>query len=73
VPVNDGAGLLDDKDFFERSFPTSNLAREAADRIEQLEAALRGLYEFNVKHQPDLIDTRIMLIARAALAPEQDK
>ena len=46
---------------------------EAADRIEQLEAALRGLYEFNIKHQPDLIDTRIMLIARAALAPEQDK
>ena len=45
---------------------------EAAARIEALEAALRGLYEFNVKHQPDLIDTRVMLVARAALAPEQD-
>jgi hypothetical protein len=49
------------------------MIRRANDRIEQLEAALWGLYEFNVKHQPDLIDTRIMLIARAALAPEQDK
>lgn len=39
VPVNDGAGLLDGKDFFERSFPTSNLAREAADEIERLTAA----------------------------------
>jgi hypothetical protein len=47
--------------------------RAADARIEQLETALRGLYEFNVKHQPDLIDTRIMLIARTALAPEQDK
>ena len=40
IPVNDGAGLLDGKDFFERSFPTSNLAREAADEIERLTAAL---------------------------------
>ncbi len=38
VPVNDGAGLLDGKDFFERTFPTSNLAREAADEIERLRA-----------------------------------
>jgi hypothetical protein len=38
VPVNDGAGLLDGKDFFERSFPTSNLAHEAADLITQLRA-----------------------------------
>jgi len=36
IPVNDGAGLLDGKDFFERSFPTSPLAREAADEIERL-------------------------------------
>lgn len=42
IPVNDGAGLLDGKDFFERSFPTSNLAREAADEIERLTAALEG-------------------------------
>jgi hypothetical protein len=40
VPVNDGAGLLDGKDFFERSFPTSKLALEAADRIERLETTL---------------------------------
>jgi hypothetical protein len=38
VPVNDGAGLLDDKDFFERQFPASRIALEAADRIEALEA-----------------------------------
>lgn len=38
IPVNDGAGLLDGKDFFERSFPTSNLAREAANEIERLTA-----------------------------------
>ncbi len=41
VPVNDGAGLLDGKDFFERTFPTSNLAREAADEIERLRAATK--------------------------------
>jgi hypothetical protein len=41
VPVNDGAGLLDDKDFFERQFPASRIALEAAARIEALEAALR--------------------------------
>jgi hypothetical protein len=49
------------------------VAREVfTDRVEALEAALRGLYEFCAKHQSDLIDTRVMLIARAALAPEQD-
>lgn len=36
VPVNDGAGLLDGKDFFERTFPTSKAAMEAADEIERL-------------------------------------
>ncbi len=40
VPVNDGAGLLDGKDFFERSSPTSNLACEAATEIERLNAVL---------------------------------
>ncbi len=40
IPVNDGAGLLDGKDFFERSFPTSNLAKEAAAEIERLTGAV---------------------------------
>ncbi|MDB5552800.1 MAG: hypothetical protein JWL86_2784, partial [Rhizobium sp.] len=40
VPVIDGAGLLVGKDFFERTFPTSNLAREAADEIDRLQKAL---------------------------------
>lgn len=40
VPVNDGAGLLDGKDFFERTFPTSKAAMEAADEIERLRQAL---------------------------------
>ena len=42
VPVNDGAGLLNGKDFFERSFPASKSALEAADEIERLRAQLRG-------------------------------
>jgi hypothetical protein len=42
VPVKDGAGLLDGKDFFERTFPSCQLAREAADEIERLTAALEG-------------------------------
>lgn len=45
VPVNDGAGLLDGKDFFERTFPTSKAAMEAADEIEKLRHALRVLLE----------------------------
>jgi hypothetical protein len=44
VPVNDGAGLLNDKDFFERQFPASKIALEAADRIEALEAALHNAF-----------------------------
>lgn len=36
VPVNDGAGLLNGQDFFERSFPASKMAMEAADEIERL-------------------------------------
>ena len=46
VPVNDGAGLLNDKDFFERQFPASKIALEAAARIEALEAALREAERF---------------------------
>ena len=43
VPVNDGAGLLDGKDFFERSFPTSKVAMEAADEIERLRIVLQAM------------------------------
>ena len=42
VPVNDGAGLLDGRDFFERTFPTSKAAMEAADEIERLRHALQA-------------------------------
>lgn len=45
VPVNDGAGLLDGKDFFERTFPTSKAAMEAADEIEMLRNALRDVLD----------------------------
>lgn len=45
VPVNDGAGLLDGKDFFERSFPTSKAAMEAADEIQRLRCALTEMVE----------------------------
>ena len=40
---------------------------EAADRIEALEAALREILDW------DELPLRIQWIARAALAPEQDK
>jgi hypothetical protein len=43
VPVNDGIGLLDGKDFFERTFPTSKAAMEAADEIDRLRAALKKI------------------------------
>lgn len=36
VSVNDGAGLLDGLDYFERQFPTSKAAMEAAAEIERL-------------------------------------
>lgn len=39
VPVKDGAGPLNGQDFFERSFPSSQLAKDAADRIEELQTA----------------------------------
>ena len=40
VPVNDGAGLLNGLDYFERTFPTSKAAMEAADEIEKLREQL---------------------------------
>jgi hypothetical protein len=36
VPVNDGAGLLNGKDTFTRSFPMPPICKEAADEIERL-------------------------------------
>jgi len=58
VPVNDGAGLLDGKDFFERTFPASKAAMEAADEIERLRKALEEISRFK---------TQAGLMARAAL------
>ena len=52
VPVNDGAGLLDGKDFFERSFPTSKAAIEAADEIERLRQEVSRLSEQTVEWYP---------------------
>jgi hypothetical protein len=77
VPVNDGAGLLDGKDFFERSFPTSKSAMEAADEIErlrtQLEAARKALEA--IGHFDDFLDKetarRMREVARAALQENQ--
>lgn len=46
VPVNDGAGLLNGLDYFERTFPTSKAAMEAADEIERLRAVLTGIAEY---------------------------
>lgn len=43
LPVDDGAGLLDDKDTFTRGFPTPPIMHEAAMRIEELEASERIL------------------------------
>jgi hypothetical protein len=81
VPVNDGAGLLNDKDFFERQFPASKIALEAAARIEALEAALREAERF-VAYLANETDghfvgsgtpTTCLVMIRAALVPEQDK
>ena len=74
VPVNDGAGLLDGKDFFERQFPASRIALEAADHIEALEAALRQIEALDQTIVPAKDRLAIARsIARAALAPEQNK
>ena len=66
VPVNDGAGLLDGKDFFERQFPASRIALEAADRIEVLEKALREIADRYANTLP-------AEVAIDALGLEQDK
>ena len=45
VPINDGCGPIDgkiDSNFFERNFPATNAANEAADYIEKLRTALCG-------------------------------
>ena len=46
---------------------------EAAARIEALEAALHTLYTSCTTHPDFRLDSHVMRIARAALAPEQDK
>jgi len=77
VPVNDGAGLLDGKDFFERQFPASKIALEAADRIEALEKALREVTPYveafrrEEKRADDL--ARDLDDLRAALAARIEK
>lgn len=43
--VNDGAGPLNGSDTFTREFQTPPIQRQAADRIEQLEAELRRLVD----------------------------
>lgn len=45
VPVNDGAGLLNGLDYFERVFPTSKLAMEAADKIDRLHLLLEEVLQ----------------------------
>jgi hypothetical protein len=62
VPVNDGAGLLDGKDFFERTFPTSQLAKDAADRIEELAEVAQFIVD-----NPDSNGPVAVAKARAAL------
>jgi hypothetical protein len=43
IPITDGLGPVDGHDdYFERNFPSSNAAKEAADYIEKLRAALRA-------------------------------
>jgi len=69
VPVNDGAGLLDGKDFFERQFPASKIALEAADRIEALENALREALAKCTEHYGDAERmARVCCYCDAALA-----
>jgi hypothetical protein len=71
VPVNDGAGLLDGKDFFERSFPTSKAALEAADEIERLRAALTFIRDGYERVDVNHVDYRVGAYKAAldALAP----
>jgi hypothetical protein len=45
IPVNDGAGLLDGKDTFTRSFTTPPIQQAAADLIETLRAEIKRLNE----------------------------
>ena len=62
VPVDDGAGLLNGLDFFERTFPTSKAALEAADEIERLRRALLDVMD--AANDP-------YEVANAALAPSE--
>jgi len=61
IPVNDGAGLLDGKDFFERAFPASKAAIEAADEIDRLRNALKVM-------QDQILDVKFSLQTRCIKA-----
>ena len=47
VPVNDGAGLLDGKDMFTRTFPVPPIQLEAAEEIERLTNLIRRVIHGN--------------------------
>ena len=49
------------------------LLDEAAARIETLEAALRAIQDISLDDDPHAAVLAITAVARAALAPEQDK
>lgn len=58
--VNDGADLLNGSDTFTRQFETPPIQKAAADRIEELEAALKPFAEA-AKHIPtDIEDFKIV-------------
>lgn len=45
IPVNDGAGLLNGKDTFTRTFETTPISNEAADAIEELMDLCKNLWK----------------------------
>jgi hypothetical protein len=45
IPVNDGAGLLNGKDTFTRTFPVPPINIEAAEEIERLEGLIRNVIQ----------------------------
>jgi hypothetical protein len=57
VPINDGAGLLNGLDYFERTFPTSKAAMEAADEIERLRTQLEAARKALDIHEYELVET----------------
>jgi hypothetical protein len=66
VPVNDGAGLLDGKDTFERKFEVAPIQNEAANEIERLQSLLadvRKVAELNNKAMNAVVKRHRMAIA----------